>query len=59
MAVGVLGKEFFGDVLFVAKEAPYFFDALDTIREAVNFETVTGVEYKAFADALMLVQELL
>jgi hypothetical protein len=55
MAVCVLVKEFFRDVLFVAKETTYFFDALDTVREAVNFKTVTGIEYKAFADALMLV----
>ena len=54
MAVGVLVKEFFGDVLFIAKEATYFFDALNTIREAVNFKTVAGIEYKAFVDALML-----
>jgi hypothetical protein len=50
-----LAKEFFGDVLFVAKEATYFFDTFNTVREAVNFETVTGIENKAFADALMLV----
>jgi hypothetical protein len=55
MAVGVLVKEFFGDVLLVAKEATYFFDTLNAVREAVNFKTVAGIEYKAFADALMLV----
>ena len=55
MAIGVLTKELFGDVLFVAKEPTYFFDALNTIRDAVNFETVAGVEYEAFADGLMLV----
>ena len=51
MAIGVLAKELFGDFLFVAKEATYFFDALNTIRDAINFETVAGVEYEAFADA--------
>jgi hypothetical protein len=59
MAVGVLTKEFFGDLLCVAKEAAYFFDALDAVSEAIDFEAVAGVEHEAFDDALMLVQQLL
>jgi hypothetical protein len=53
MAVGVLLKEFFGDILFLAKMIANLLDPFNPVGKAVDFQSVAGVEHKALADAFL------